>query len=413
MPSVSNVIFYIFAFMSVYVQVFYLITFLENRKKIVVRKEKTKLSSYPEVTVIVPGFNEEHTIYNTVQSILNLNYPKDKLKILLVDDGSTDDTFSVMEKFTQYPNVKAFHKENGGKFTALNLGLSHTDTEFVGCLDADSVADPESLARIMSYFEQDKDAMAVVPSIVVLDPKSILEHAQKAEYHMAVYTKKMLSFLGAIFATPGPFTIFRKKVFDDLGPYRHAHNSEDMELACRMQQNYYKIELCNDAYVYTTAPKTIPKLYRQRLRWMYGFINNTIDYKSVLFRRKFGNFALFTLPAGIFSILAVGFLFFKLVYNAGNFIYSSVLHYQAVGFEVNSNISPDLFFLNTKVMFFVFVVLSLLIASSMILGRKMAEDKWTPSFNMLLFFCIFSLIGPFWVLKAIWSTALSRKPAWR
>src|SRR3989304_5876098 len=89
---------------------------------------------------------------------------------------------------------------------------------------------------------------------------------------MAIYTKKMLGFMGGIHVTPGPFSIFRKKVFEDLGHYRQAHNTEDQEIALRMQSRGYKIDHCPDAYVYTISPNTIVKLYRQRLRWIYGFI---------------------------------------------------------------------------------------------------------------------------------------------
>jgi len=91
----------------------------------------------------------------------------------------------------------------------------------------------------------------------------MIQNAQKAEYNMGVYLKKMLCFLGAINVTPGPMTIFKKKVFNDLGVYRYGHNTEDMEIAYRMQKNHYKIEHCNDAYVYTDTPGTIRKLYRQ------------------------------------------------------------------------------------------------------------------------------------------------------
>ena len=82
----------------------------------------------------------------------------------------------------------------------------------------------------------------------------------------------MLGFLGGIHVTPGPFSIFRKKVFDELGPFRKAHNTEDQEIALRMQEHGYRIEHCVDAYVYTVSPNTVGKLYRQRLRWVYGFI---------------------------------------------------------------------------------------------------------------------------------------------
>src|SRR3989344_26751 len=227
MASISNLIFYILIFFAVYVQVFFFVTFLENRKKIIIRNGRIKLRSYPAVTIVVPSFNEEKTIYKTVCSLLNLSYPKDKLKIFLIDDGSTDGTWNIIRRFRSYPNVKIFQKENGGKYTALNLGLTHTETDFFGGLDADSFADTESLVRIMSCFEKDESVMAVAPSVTVHNPKNFVQDAQNAEYYMGVYTKKMLGFLGAINVTPGPLTIFRKKVFNDLGPYRHGHNTED------------------------------------------------------------------------------------------------------------------------------------------------------------------------------------------
>lgn len=414
MASISGTIFYILVFLSVYVQVFFMVTFLENRKKIVVRKGQIKLNYYPAVTIVVPCFNEEKTVYRTVRSLLNLNYPKNKIKIFLIDDGSTDGTYNIIRKFDKHPNVKVFHKENGGKYTALNMGLEHMETDFFGGLDADSFADPESLVRIMSYFEKDKKIMAVTPSVVVCDSKNVIQSAQKAEYHMGVYFKKMLGFLGAINVTPGPFTIFKKKVFDDLGPYREGHNTEDMEIAYRMQKNDYKIEHCNDAYVYTKTPSSIKKLYRQRLRWIYGFINNTIDYRSVFFNKKYGNFSLFTLPAGSISILTISYLFFKVIYDSVNFIYFKIIQYQTLGFHFVPKTSQfDLFFINISASIFLIIVVYSLVIFAIIFGRRMAEGKWVFSFNMLYFFVIFRLIAPFWLLKAIYNTILKRRPAWR
>src|SRR3989344_2719790 len=185
MVSFSDIIFYILIFLSVYIQVFFLVTFLENRKKIITRNGETKLARYPAVTIVVPCWNEERTVYKTIRSLLNLNYPKDKVKIFLIDDGSTDSTWNIIRKF-----------------------------------------------------EKDSSIMAVAPSVTAHTPKSIIQNAQGAEYHMGVYLKKMLGFLGAINVTPGPLTIFKKRVFDELGPYRHGHNTEDMEIAYRMQKNH-------------------------------------------------------------------------------------------------------------------------------------------------------------------------------
>ena len=405
---------------------FFFVTFLENRKKIVVRDGKIKLGFYPAVTIAVPCFNEEKTVEKTLQSLLSINYPKDRISILVVDDGSTDNTWNIISKFAQlarttdgvqsggHQNIQIFRKENGGKYTALNFALKHTETDFFGGLDADSFADPESLVRIMSYFEKDSGAMAVAPAVLVYNPKKIIQNAQRAEYQMGVYLKKLFCFLGAINVTPGPLTIFRKKVFDDLGPYQHGHNTEDMEIAFRMQKNHYKIEHCNDAYVYTNTPPTVKKLYKQRLRWIYGFINNTIDYRGVILRKKYGNFSYFTLPMGIISIISVCYLFVRIIYSLVVYLYHKVIFLKIFGLNLTSQtFSFDPFFLNTQSYIFLISFTYLLIIFAMVFGRRMSERKFGVSLDMLYFFPVFGIIAPFWLISAVYNTILKRKPAWR
>ena len=403
---------YVFIFLSVYVQIFFLVTFLERRKNILVRNKNIELKEYPGVTIIVPCYNEEKTIASTINSLIDLDYPQDKLQIMIVDDGSKDDTWKVIQEFTKFGNIKIFHKENGGKYTALNLGLEKVKTPFLGCLDADSFVDSQALKRIMTYFD-DKDTMAVAPSIIVKSPKNILQNAQKAEYDMAVYNKKMLAFLDGIHVTPGPFSIFRKKVFDELGPYRKAHNTEDQEIALRMQEHHYKIEHCPDAYVYTITPNTIKKLYHQRLRWIYGFIRNAIDYRRLFFRKKYGTIAFFTLPSGIISVLSVIFLFIMLSCNFINFIIHKITQINIIGFH-NSFLSSnfDLFFFNTKTIVFISIILYTLVVTSLLLGRKMLEGKFRVSFDIFYFMIIYSVIAPFWILKALVNAVRSKESSW-
>ncbi len=414
MATLSSAILYVFVFLSIYAQVFFLVTFFENRKKITIRRHKIKLVQYPSVTIVVPSFNEERTVYKTVRSLLNLNYPKDKLKIMLIDDGSTDGTWNVMSKFAKQKNVQVFRKENGGKYTALNLAIEKMQTEFFGCLDADSLVDKEALVRIMSYFERDSEVMAVVPSVTVHEPKNFIQGVQKAEYNMGVFSKKMLGFMGAIHVTPGPFTIFRKKVFDDLGGYRHAHNTEDMEIAYRMQTNGYKIDHCNDAHVYTNTPSTIYKLYKQRLRWIYGFLNNTLDYRNVLLKKKYGNFALFTLPAGIVSAASVCYVFGRTVYSIGGFIHSKIVAFETVGMQIGGgSFEIDLFFFNTQFYMILSVVTYLSVLFAIMFGKRMVEDKWSITPEMFYFFPVFGVIAPFWLIRAVWNTIWNKTPSWR
>lgn len=414
MDAISSVILYVLTFLSVYVQVFFLVTFLENRKKITVRQGRTELAKYPSVTIMVPCWNEEKTVFKTAKSLLELDYPKNKIQIFLIDDGSTDGTWDAIQKFSKHSNIKIFKKENGGKHTALNLGLIHTETDFVGCLDADSFADKYSLVRLMSYFERDPSIMAVAPSIIAHNSKSIIQNAQAAEYHMSIFMKKMLGLIGGIHVTPGPLTVFRRKVFDDLGPYQHAHNTEDMEIAYRMQKNHYKIEQCNDAFVYTNTPATAKKLYRQRLRWIYGFINNTIDYRNLLFKKRYGHFSLFTLPAGLLSISALIYVVFQAAYNLANFLYNKIIEIKTIGFNFwPKSINFDPFFINTESLGFIFIFIYFWVILSIILGRRMTEGKWGFSLGIIYYLSVFALIAPFWLLKAILNTFLKRKPAWR
>jgi len=414
MSAVLNSLFYVFLFLSLYVQVFLLVTFIENRKKIVIRKGQIKLGHYPTVTVMVPCWNEEKTVARTVESLLAMNYPKDKLTLFVIDDGSTDSTWEVIQQFNKYENVRTFTKENGGKHTALNLGLAETTSEFVACLDADSFADPESLIRIMSYFEANPDVMAVSPSVIVESPQSLIQKAQKAEYDMSVYIKKMLGFLGAIHVTPGPLTVFKKKVFDDLGPYRKAHNTEDMEIAYRMQKNGYKIEQCNDAYIYTNTPHTVKKLFKQRVRWIYGFINNTIDYRRLIFKKKYGHFSFFTVPAGIVSIISATYLFGRMINQFSEAAQSKILALQTIGIYMpESAYNFDLYFFNTGVLLFVTVILFVLLITSIIIGKWMSEDRRLSPLNILYFIVIYSVVAPFWLMKALYNTIFAQKPSWR
>lgn len=414
MESFSTSINYIFAFLSVYIQVFLLYTFLERRKDIVVRKddEKLVLPSYPTVSIVVPCYNEENTIRRTVDSLLSLDYPSDKLKIIIVDDGSKDGTWDLIQTFASNPQIEVFRKENGGKHTAMNLALEKTNSSFVGGLDADSFVHPQALVRIIKMFD-DKEIMAVSPSIIVHEPKNIIQKAQKAEYDMSVYNKKMFGFLGAIHVTPGPFSIFRKKVFDDLGPYRKAHNTEDQEIALRMQEAGYRIDHCPDAYVHTVSPHTVAKLYRQRLRWIYGFIKNAFDYRRLIFRKKYGPVGTFTIPSGMVSIISILFISVIILYNFITYLVDKIIEIRTIGFDPTFNgMHFDFFYFNTKAIIFVTMVLYGMVMVALLLGRRMAEGKYRISMDMLYFVFVYSIIAPFWLLKAIWNALWSRESSW-
>lgn len=112
-----------------------------------------------------------------------------------------------------------------------------------------------------------------------------------------------MSLMHAIHIAPGPFSFFRREVFDTIGIYKHAHNTEDMEIAMRMQKHGLKIAHAPRAVVYTSSPNTIKKLYKQRVRWVSGFLGNLMDYRRMLFNKKHGDLGLIVLPMALLSIL--------------------------------------------------------------------------------------------------------------
>ena len=410
---IMMILFYSLSFLAVYVQVFLLVTFFEHRKEIFIRGEDITLENYPTVTIIVPCYNEEKTVSLTIDSLLSLNYPTEKLRIIVVDDGSRDNTWEVLKKYISNERITLLKKKNGGKHTALNLGLEHTTSEFVGCLDSDSSVHPEALKRIMTFFKDSK-TMAVAPSIVVRDPKNLIQYAQRAEYDMAHYTKKMLAFLQGIHVTPGPFSIFRKKVFDEIGNYRKSHHTEDQEIALRMHKNGLKIDHCPDAYVYTSSPNTVPKLYKQRVRWIYGFIKNATDYRDLFFKPEYGTIGFFTLPSGFISIAGTVVLLVFALSRLYHFIFNKILQVKAVGFPsvFGTNFSFDPFFINTRTFLFISIILYILVIAALLNGRRMIYGRKMLSWDIPVFILVYSVIAPFWLVKACWNVLTSHEASW-
>lgn len=412
----SEVAMYIIVFLAVYVQVFFMVTFFERRKHLssLHGEDVPNLSTYPSVAVIVPAWNEGKTVHGTVESLLNLDYPKDKLEVIVVDDGSTDDTWQEMLKYKNHSQVRIFQKENGGKHTAVNFGIDNTKADFISCLDADSFVAPDALKRMINVFQKKPDVMAVAPSLIVNKPKNIIQNAQRVEYNMSTYNKRMLAYLGAIHVTPGPFSVFRKEVFEKIGKFRKAHNTEDQEIAYRMQENHMKIDHCHTAYVYTSSPDTVKKLYVQRLRWIYGFIQNTMDYRRLIFKTKYGNFSFFTLPSGVISIVAVVYLSFALLYNFIIFLIKKSTEISIKGFNLSFSPHFDWFFINTKTIIFISIALYGMIIFSIIVGTKLSKQKRGLNWHIIPYLLIYSVIAPFWLLKAVWNTIARRgQPKWR
>ncbi|MSR71306.1 MAG: glycosyltransferase family 2 protein [Candidatus Taylorbacteria bacterium] len=415
MVALTNIPVYIFIFIGLYFQIFLLVTFLENEDKDDKSTDnENKNRIWPTVSVTIPCFNEQETVTGTILSLLNLEYPKDKLTILIVDDGSTDNTYNVAHSLSlKYPQIKLVRQKNGGKFTALNFGIDESKSEFIAGLDADSFVDPQALKNMIPYFD-DQKIMAVTPAIRVYSPKTILQILQRAEYNFGIFGRYIMGKVNAIHVTPGPLSIFRKTVFDNLGKYKHAHNTEDMEIAFRMQESGYKIANCPNAFVYTVTPPTLKKLHIQRVRWMSGFLKNALDYKHLFFNRKYGDMGVFTLPFSFISIFVALYFFVKIIYSFGDFILQKIIKINTVGFSWNFHfLHFDWFFINTESIAILAIIIISIAFVLILLGKKMAEGTMVPSRDILYFMLFYSFISPFWLTKAVYNTVTSRATSWR
>jgi cellulose synthase/poly-beta-1,6-N-acetylglucosamine synthase-like glycosyltransferase len=309
--------------------------------------------------------------------------------------------------------VHYFYKENGGKYTALNFGIERSQAELIGCLDADSFVTPEALREVVKKFEETPEAMAVIPAMQVYNPLRLLERMQSVEYTFGIFVKKMLDNLAAISVLPGPFSIYRKEAFSLVGPFHHAHNTEDMEMAFRMHK--HGLTMCNahTAIVYTTVPKTLRSLLKQRTRWSQGFLQNSRDYAYMYGNPRYGNFGLLALP---FALA----MFFGALYTSGYFLYSllSALGKRAADYYLTGippqlpSLQLDWFFLETGMLTFLIVAVIAGTLTSIVLGQRLGETRIGLK-SFVSYFMIYGFVAPLWLFRAAWGALLARESAWR
>jgi cellulose synthase/poly-beta-1,6-N-acetylglucosamine synthase-like glycosyltransferase len=284
-------------------------------------------------------------------------------------------------------------------------------TEFVGCLDADSFVDKYALKNIMCRFK-DPTIMAVTPSMVIERPNNMLRKMQRAEYSYGNFMRKAYGSIGAIHITPGPFSFFRKEVFEKIGMYKHAHNTEDMEMAMRMQKNRMKIVNAPDAIVYTVGPESIKKLYKQRVRWVSGFLANLIDYRDMILNKKYGDLGLLVLPFAIFSIF-MSFVFIGInLFQIADRIITEIGKLLVVGFTPY-NFNFEWFYLDTSVLNILTVVLFGFIITLIMYGYRSVYGRWRLSLEIFYFIFLYSFIAPFWLIKSIYNNIRGVHAPWR
>ncbi len=321
-----------FYFSLLYLTVFLMLALFEYGERSV-PKIAAKPRKWPAVSVIVPAFNEASTISKVVKSILDSDYPKSKLEVIVVDDGSTDNTKGVVARLNDN-RVAFLSQQHKGKAAAMNFGLRRAKGSYVACLDADSFVSRSALKHMMVNF-CDRSVAAVTPVMTVDKPKTLLQKVQNIEYLLAVYIKKLLGNMDSIHVTPGPFSIYKASVIRKIGKFDESSLVEDQEIAYRMQRHNYKIVQSERGEVYTNAPSGLVDLYRQRMRWCKGSWLTFNQYRSMMFNRNYGDFGFFLMPNILFGLMSC---FFMLAFFAAYFVSPLVQifrHLYITGFYVN------------------------------------------------------------------------------
>jgi cellulose synthase/poly-beta-1,6-N-acetylglucosamine synthase-like glycosyltransferase len=405
-----EIILYTASYFGVFTAVFFLLTLIENRNTLRNPKAPKKL---PKVTIMVPACNEEKTLAKTVESLLGLKYPKAKLEIIIVDDGSRDATLEIARQFEK-KGVIVLTKPNGGKGTALNLALKHATGEFVGCLDADSVVEPDALLKMVGYFRK-SNVMAVTPSLKCTKPATVWQKIQVIEFLLGVYLRKVFAYLGSIHVTPGPFTIFRKEFFDRHGGYDTTTCTEDIEISLRIQSLGYEIENAADANVYAVAMPTFTTTKKQRVRWYKGFMENTQKYRHIILSRKYGNLGMFVIPSAYLSVFIAIVMVLYAGYTWIDTNYQRAVNLYNVNFDVWHllKINWDPFYIDQSPLMMIGIV-SLAIGITMIyIAKRISKERQGLAWFYILFMFLYLPLYAYWWASAIKAKAFDKDTGWR
>jgi len=402
---------YVCMFVALYFEVVLLISYMEKKPA---TKSAERPRYYPTVSMIVPCFNEEKTLKQTVESLLAMEYPKDRLEIMIIDDGSKDRTRQIGEALAAtHAQVKYFYKENGGKYTALNFGIERSRAELVGCLDADSFVAQDALIEVVKQIEQEPDTMAITPAMKVYRPRNPLEMMQAVEYTFGIFYKKMFDNLSAVNVLPGPFSLYRRKVFSQIGMFRHAHNTEDMEIAFRMHAHGLKIVNAHTAYVYTTVPSNLRALIKQRTRWSQGFLQNSQDYSYMYFNPRFGNFGMLILPFALAAFVAGLYTASYALYKIGLALFDKFESLSMTGIPLHApQVPASWYYINTSMMSFLTIATLLMTLVAVILGQRIAKTELNVR-SFISYFLLYGLVAPLWLARAAWGTLRAQESSWR
>ena len=251
------------------------------------RREVSQLSGerLPMVSIIVPVRDEERVVGRLLEALLRLDYPLEKMEILIVEDGSVDKTVEICRDYARrYPDqIRLFHQSvSNGKPSALNYGLKHVRGEIVAVFDADSVPEPDALMRAVEYFEDESIAAVQGRTCSINADKNIL--TKFISYEEAVYFEAFLrgkNALSLFVPLCGSCQFVRRDVLERVSGWDEAL-SEDMEMSVKLTTRGYNIKYAPDVRSWQESPANLGQLMSQRTRWYRGCMEVWLKYGGLV-----------------------------------------------------------------------------------------------------------------------------------
>jgi cellulose synthase/poly-beta-1,6-N-acetylglucosamine synthase-like glycosyltransferase/peptidoglycan/xylan/chitin deacetylase (PgdA/CDA1 family) len=262
---------------------------LKNRRR---RPTSTRL---PPVSVLVPAHNEGLTIRNTVRAILGSDLPT--VELIVIDDGSTDDTAREVEAADPDGRVLLIRRAQAGKAAALQAGLLHATHDIIVTVDADTVVRPAALSRLVEPFSN-RTVGAVSGRVRVGNHQSLVGRWQHIEYTAgANLDRRILGAFGCVPTVPGALGAYRRQALEQAGGFSDATVAEDTDLTLAIGWLGWKVLYAPEATADTEAPASITGLWHQRSRWSHGIVQCVWKHRrSVVQRRRHRGYGAVAIP---------------------------------------------------------------------------------------------------------------------
>lgn len=404
---------WIISYISIFISLFWIlvVSFLKF-------DDRKKLDHFPKVTIGIPVWNEGETIIETLKSLDAMDYPKKQLEIIVIDDGSTDNTLKLAKNYAKGKKhiIVLKNQKNSGKSFTVNRIIEMATGEYFAVVDADSTVDHDYLKKSLTYFTNDNVA-AVCSQIKVKDPKSLMEKIQRVEIMFGSYMRKAMLLIGTQHYTNGVMSIFKFDILKKVGGFNKKVLTEDLEIAIRLRSLGYDVRLCEDAYGYTKMPSTFKGVWMQRLRWYRGYIQTFKLHWKMIGNKNFGLLGLFQMPLGVLTQLMLLIFILIFLYQFFSSIHQIFLWLTAVEWALFSTwqiptLSSYLSSININLLYpgLVILILGLYLY---IKAHKHTGEKWKYTIPTLVYIFIYPLFLGFNFWHACLAEIFKTKERWR